>query len=282
MDTNKLILDSFNKALELNGQNIKLMDKDKNIKAMTKAIVKSERVQNQDSNYFISVGDVYKITTLEKTNIGDLISFKNKQYKVESVDDTSPLYKSYCKYNGIDIVYNIILAENSTTINKDNTYQITATCTQNSVSVENPSIIYTSSSDAIATVNASGLVTGISEGECTINCNYNGVSATLTVNVIAQSQGIEYYIDTSNTAIKRYNISEVTAMKIIDGSKQDTSANLSFSFTPPTGATITTQTDGSYATIKIKNLKGYIEGTYPLILLEDGVEVARVDITFIN
>ena len=240
MNTNKLILDSFNKAIELTGQNIKLMDKDKNIKANTKAIVKSERVQNQDSNYFISVNDVYKITTLEKTNIGDLISFKNKQYKVESVDDTSPLYKSYCKYIGIDIVYNIILSENSTTINKDNTYQIVATAHENGVSVENPTIIYSSSNNAIATVSPTGLVTGIAEGECTINCNYNGVSATLTVNVIAQ---VIFFKEFNISGSETIAVNKEEIYKIVnkDGSVVDSSKNYNFEISDSSVCTMTEQ-----------------------------------------
>ncbi len=240
MDTNKLILDSFNKAIELNGQNIKLMDKDKNIKANTKAIVKSERVQNQDSNYFISVNDVYKITTLEKTNIGDLISFKNKQYKVESVDDTSSLYKSYCKYNGIDIVYNIILSENSTTINKDNTYTIVATAYENGVIIENPTIIYSSSSDAIATVNETGLVTGISEGECTITCNYNGISATLTVNVITQ---VIFFKEFNISGSETIAVNKEEIYKIVnkDGSVVDSSKNYNFEISDSSVCTMTEQ-----------------------------------------
>jgi len=240
LDTNKLILDSFNKAIELNGQNIKLMDKDKNIKANTKAIVKSERVQNQDSNYFISVNDVYKITTLEKTNIGDLISFKNKQYKVESVDDTSSLYKSYCKYNGIDIVYNIILSENSTTINKDNTYTIVATAYENGVIIENPTIIYSSSSDAIATVNETGLVTGISEGECTITCNYNGISATLTVNVITQ---VIFFKEFNISGSETIAVNKEEIYKIVnkDGSVVDSSKNYNFEISDSSVCTMTEQ-----------------------------------------
>lgn len=240
MDTNKLILESFNKALELVGQSIKIMDKDKNIKANTKAIVKAERVQNQDSNYFISVGDIYKITTLQKTNIGDLISFKNKQYKVESVDDTTPLYVSYCKYGGIDIVYNIILAETTATINKDNTYQITATAHENGVIIENPTIIYTSSNSAIATVNETGLVTGISEGECTITCNYNGVSATLTVNVIVQVIFFKEFkiIGSETIAVNKEEIYKIVNK---DGSVVDSSKNYNFEISDSSVCTMTEQ-----------------------------------------
>ena len=38
MDTNKLMIDSFNKALELYGQDIKIMDSNKILKDNTKAI----------------------------------------------------------------------------------------------------------------------------------------------------------------------------------------------------------------------------------------------------
>lgn len=279
-----MTLKNFNKSLVLAGQEIKLLNKENNVLTKTKAIVKAERVQNLDTNFASYVSDIYKIYTLEKTNLDEYVVFKNKKYKIESIDDTTPIYISYCKYNTVANIYLIELLENSTTINKDNIYQIVATCKENNIVVENPTIIYSSSDDAIATVNESGLITGVGEGNTLITCKFKDITTTISVKVNGDTPSeIEYFIDTTGNdfTIKRYNTRVIYGQKIINGMVDKTS-NLTFSFTPPTGTTIKSHIGGEEAEIKILNSKGYIEGTYPLILLENEAEVERVDITFIN
>ena len=60
------------------------------------------------------------------------------------------------------------ITNESATLNIGDNLQLKYTLTDNGVIVDNPNIIFTSSDNNIATVNSSGLITGISIGTVTI------------------------------------------------------------------------------------------------------------------
>ena len=88
------------------------------------------------------------------------------------------------------------LSRQSAVVEEVKTVNITATSGGNDVTA---SATWTSSDEAVATVEA-GVVTGVAEGNATINCTYNGATATCAIQVIAGSQtgsllnGSDYYI----------------------------------------------------------------------------------------
>lgn len=88
------------------------------------------------------------------------------------------------------------LSRQSAVVEEGKTVNITATSGGNDVTA---SATWTSSDEAVATVEA-GVVTGVAEGNATINCTYNGATATCAIQVIAGSQtgsllnGSDYYI----------------------------------------------------------------------------------------
>jgi uncharacterized protein YjdB len=92
--------------------------------------------------------------------------------------------------NVIEDVYNITLAESSASKYNDETYQLNSTCKKDNEIVSNPVITYSSDNTAIANVDSNGMVTMVSVGTCNIIATYNGVSASLSLEVKAHSYSI--------------------------------------------------------------------------------------------
>lgn len=88
------------------------------------------------------------------------------------------------------------LSRQSAVVEEGKTVNITATSGGNDVTA---SATWTSSDEAVATVEA-GVVTGVAEGNATINCTYNGATATCAIQVIKGAStggllnGSGYYI----------------------------------------------------------------------------------------
>lgn len=88
------------------------------------------------------------------------------------------------------------LSRQSAVVEEGKTVNITATSGGNDVTA---SATWTSSDEAVATVEA-GVVTGVAEGNATINCTYNGATATCAIEVIKGAStgglkgGSDYYI----------------------------------------------------------------------------------------
>ena len=88
------------------------------------------------------------------------------------------------------------LSRQSAVVEEGKTVNITATSGGNDVTA---SATWTSSDEAVATVEA-GVVTGVAEGNATINCTYNGATATCAIQVIKGAStggllnGSDYYI----------------------------------------------------------------------------------------
>lgn len=168
---------------------------------------------NVGYNQIIYDGGVYKIISID-TSKDDIIIYTGK---FESI------------YN--PHVYEISLAENTTTLVEGGTYQISnVTCKDNGTVVQNPTLTYSSSDINIASVSASGLVTGVKTGNAEITVNFNGVSAklSLTVNVKPHEPVISYSYSSSNGYSYRPKEGAVlTYVKTVD-SITDTTLDVSF------------------------------------------------------
>lgn len=118
------------------------------------------------NNTFNAFGNTYKVTNKYSDNgLGYL-----KCEQTTSVPDTYTL-----TYTGL------------TTLSMDDytTYQLTYKATKNGVTVENPTITYVSSDNALVTVDANGLMTLVAAGEVTITATWNGVNCVATIGINA-------------------------------------------------------------------------------------------------
>lgn len=80
-----------------------------------------------------------------------------------------------------------ILNGSSISIQQGATLQLNVEITDNNVVLSpTPTVTYSSSNTAKATVSSTGLVTAVSTGSCVITSSYNGVSDSITINVVAE------------------------------------------------------------------------------------------------
>ena len=231
----------------------------------TYAIVNYVNGVSTGTNQIQWVQDKYAFTVpYINAKVNDVITFKNMQYKINSVDySKESILTLYADYQGISNTYTISLSETTKTVQANSTYQVVASCKENGTIVTSPTIQYVSNNIAIATVSPTGLVTGVAEGDTSITCTYNGVVATLslTVSAVATSTPIKIIGATESEYVKK-GVPEVFTVYVDDG---DTSSRIlpsgrTFSFVldedtlAEGNATITNYTDTT-CTVNIINAK---------------------------
>lgn len=203
-DINDILLETFNKSIEEYGQYIRIYDNNKTYLTTVKAIVIAQNIINTDTNYYSYVSDLYKISVNYPVKLNYYIQYKNKQYKIDSIDDTRPYNIAFARYDAeIVDTYKIVIDSTSTSIKKDKTYQINATCYKNAEVVTDAIVTYVSNNTNVATVTNYGLVKGIAKGTTNIVCSWNNVSTQFAITVTE---------DTPPTPSHNYNIRVVDDM----------------------------------------------------------------------
>lgn len=193
----------------------------------------------------------------------NLIIYSGGSYDAISIDDSKEgILIITGRFNSICVphIYTITLNSSGESLVETDTFQIVASCTDNSVVVENPTIIYTSSDEAIATVNSAGLVTCFSAGSVTISCNYKNVSVDLAITVEEKTVetviSYNYAFSQSITQLKTYMTTTLTTFKYLDGVVAPT-LHIDYSFDANTQALINSGkivvTRKSDSSISIKN-----------------------------
>ncbi|WP_052246116.1 Ig-like domain-containing protein [Clostridium tyrobutyricum] len=137
---------------------------------------------------FIKFKQAWYIEGVDYTKNGILV-IQAKQDTIQSGDDLiNEIPAGAATYNPI-----VSATPNPLNININSTSKITATVTLNGTNVENPTLIYTSSNSDICTVDNTGLVTGVAEGNANIIVSYVGIdgntySTTISASVVALPQ----------------------------------------------------------------------------------------------
>ena len=188
-------------------------------------IITSEMIQQYKDNIIF--------VTLEPCK--NFIRRNNYIYNiVGDISNVEGIYKYNCTFNQT-INYNITLQENSADIKQGKTYKIIPVCTKNNISIDNPKVYYKSLNTDIATVDDTGLVTGVSEGSVIIECSFSDKTVQFNANV----QGVIYTMNVEE--IKDLNVNEncqIVVNCFADGVKIDN----------PTGV-VYTSSDTNIATI---------------------------------
>ncbi|QCH28011.1 Bacterial Ig-like domain (group 2) [Clostridium tyrobutyricum] len=131
---------------------------------------------------FIKFKQAWSIEGVDYTKNGILV-IQAKQDTIQSGDDLiNEIPAGAEKYNPI-----ITATPNPLNVNIDSTSQITATVTVNGTNVENPTLIYSSNNKDIASVDNTGLVTGVAEGNANITISYLGIDGNTYSTIISAS-----------------------------------------------------------------------------------------------
>ena len=137
---------------------------------------------------FIKFKQAWSVEGVDYTKNG-ILAIQAKQDTIQSEDDLiNEIPAGAEKYNPI-----ITATPNPLNVNINSTSQITATVTVNGTNVENPTLIYSSNNKDIASVDNTGLVTGVAEGSTNITISYVGIddntySTTISASVVALPQ----------------------------------------------------------------------------------------------
>lgn len=179
-----------------------------------------------DNKLLITLPSTFKI------KINDQIEYKKLIYKIYSEDITKEGL-TICKADYIDkaLSYTIELTQDSATIEQEKTYTIVATVKDNKgLQVDNPSITYTSQNNTIATVNTTGLVTGVGIGSTTITLVYKDAKTIFNITVTEktpQPQVTRNVEIVGNTHIK-INTENTYTLRNLDIQEVITQGNYSF------------------------------------------------------
>lgn len=135
---------------------------------------------------FITMNNVYKVVGFTSQYTGLKYIYAEKDVFTD-FDDRENGIADYWKYNSKHS-YAMVAEPTQTILNEGDTLQLELSVKDNSSPVENPTLIYTSADETIATIDNAGLITAIHEGATTITVKFigDGVELTKTVNVEVQ------------------------------------------------------------------------------------------------
>ncbi|MBR3996236.1 MAG: Ig domain-containing protein, partial [Clostridia bacterium] len=97
-------------------------------------------------------------------------------------------------------VENVVLDKSTVTIKVEETLQLVGTVVPNDATDTN--ISWQSSANSVATVNSTGLITGVAEGTCTITASADGKVAVCVVNVKKKAPDFKKLYDEIESDVK--------------------------------------------------------------------------------
>lgn len=116
--------------------------------------------------------------------------------------------------------------------------KITAAFNDRSMQDVTASATYASSSTAVATVSAAGLVTAVSAGSATITASYQGQTVTAQITVSAATLSSIAVTSSANSLAPGATAQLTTTVKYSDGSTQALTSGVTFTSDNPTVATV--------------------------------------------
>lgn len=144
-----------------------------------------------DDNYDSSVSDSNYVTS-HSIELTGLLSSTDYHFMVTSVDASNHSASSVDTHFTTElapILKSITLSPDNTSITKDSTQQFTVTGTYSDGTSQVLTVVTWSSSDSnVATIDGTGLATGISVGLVTITANSGGLTDTTSLDVTAASE----------------------------------------------------------------------------------------------
>ena len=168
----------------------------------------SENIKINDR--FIKMKNAWKVTGIDRTKNGLLVLYCDLDAIIPSDDDVNEVA------NAGDYVYTLEITKGETSsIQEGSTLQLNVVVKLNGNPVDNKTVIYSTNNPSIATVDASGLVTGISAGECIITASLAenpNVYDTISITVTALPQHNYAVTINGNTSIVKTKTATYTAI----------------------------------------------------------------------
>jgi len=207
----------------------------------TSQIYEKQRFIVNNRAYIVSYVDNY---TYVKNGVGFIaLALENDQINPILDNLTLGIANYYNSQQSFSIVIN---NGTSASIGVNETLQLNVSVYDNGALVSNPIITYSTNNLAIATVSASGLVTGIALGNCTITVSSYNVNATISINVVSASQNNysctitgnnqvlinqtqQYTVSFYNNGVAYNDVASQWWLTASDGVSQTSLATLSFS-----------------------------------------------------
>ena len=118
---------------------------------------------------FITMGSAWKVSGLDKSCEGIIKVNADKDQTMETDDLVNETPNNAQKPS-----YSFNINPSPVSIKKGQTQQLIVVVNQNGIKVENPTLIYKSDNENIASISDTGMITGINEGSCDINIQYIG------------------------------------------------------------------------------------------------------------
>lgn len=135
----------------------------------------------------------------------------DKETGVESVTFTCTADVTSICFWYVNLMYyapaEVALDKTEGSLKEEETLQLTATVTGEHI-LPNGKVVWTSSDETVATVDAEGLVTAVAEGEAIITADYCGSKATCTVTVEKQNSILDINAD-ANEPVEYFNLQGV-------------------------------------------------------------------------
>ncbi|NMM65549.1 hypothetical protein HBE96_23510 [Clostridium sp. P21] len=165
-----------NQYMTLPNGNIKVTIQDNSI---TKMISNDRR--------FLIMGLPWKVVGFTSENKGVRYVYAEKTEFDNAYDDKENEIADYWKYN-IKHNYSMTIAEESIEIEEGKSKQlvvsITDTVDNNTTTLANPTIIYTSSNTNIVTINNTGVLNAVAAGDTSIKVQFEGIEKIINIKVV--------------------------------------------------------------------------------------------------
>ncbi|QXE20057.1 Ig-like domain-containing protein [Clostridium sp. 001] len=154
---------------------------------------------------FIAMGSAWTIVGLDKSLDG-IIKVNADKDQIAPGDDII----NEIPNNDQKPSYSFNITPNLVNIKKGQTQQLTVVVSENGTTIENPTLIYTSSDKNIVKVDSNGLVTGVNEGSCNIDVTYHGDYDIVNGNVLATVAAEYNYVLSASPETISVNVGETS------------------------------------------------------------------------
>ncbi|NBI06617.1 hypothetical protein D3Z33_07055 [Senegalia massiliensis] len=147
---------------------------------------------------FIKMKSAWKIISITNAEKGIYKIYADKDLFVPNDDKVNEIADA----DRINIdTYSVTITNTTTNLYVGDTLQINVDAMKNDMPVSNPILTFNISDNTIATVDNTGLVTGVSVGSVDITVDYEGVTDTIALNIEEVATGGSYAIEIVGDAI---------------------------------------------------------------------------------